>query len=155
MIRHLILIAAALGLLGGTAHAQDRADCTVLEIKASNEGKGIDRELAPLAKKFKKPPFSSWNTFKLLKRHKRVAEKMKAMTFKLVPGGTMSLLLRSTSTSKGKKARLRLTVTIDDENGKRKLESTMNLDSGDYYLIGGDSLSDDSVYILATACSVK
>lgn len=158
MNRLVITTAAALAILvasGPAAHAQDRATCTVLEIQASNQGKGIDNALKPLAKKFKKPPFSSWNTFKLLKRHKKVAQQMKALSIKLVPGSTLSLLFRSATSSKKKKDRLRLTFTIDDKNGKRKLESTMNLDSGDYYLVGGDSLSEDSVYILATACSVK
>ena len=157
MKRLVISTAAALLVFAaaGQVHAQERADCTVLEIKASNEGKGIDGALKPLAKKFKKPPFSSWNTFKLLKRHQKAVQQMKEASFKLVPGGNMSLLFRSVTSSKNKKDRLRLTFTIDDKKGKRKLESTMNLDSGDYYLIGGDSLGDDSVYILATACRVK
>lgn len=152
-----ITTAALLATLAAAplAHAEDKASCTVLEIEASNSGKGIDKALQPLAKKLKKPPFSAWKSFKLLKRHQRNVVRMKAFTLKLVNKGKMSLLYRDASGSAHNKTRLRLSLTLDDAKGKRKLDLTIKLDSGDYYLIGGDPLKDGGTYILATSCEAK
>src|SRR5690606_32981898 len=37
--------------------------CRLLEIRASNEPGGIDRELGPLKAKLQRPPFSAWSRF--------------------------------------------------------------------------------------------
>lgn len=158
MIRLATAIAtlALLALAGaGDAHAQggDRADCTVLEIRASNDDGGIDPALRPVAKKLKRPPFSSWKSFRLLKKHSRQVVKMKALELRLVSGGRMALLYRESVPAKKNKTRLRLSLTLDDKNGKRKLDLTIKLDSGDYHLIGGDPLEGGATYVLATSCS--
>jgi hypothetical protein len=145
---------AALAALATPAEAQQHADCAVLEIKASNDGKGVDPALRPLEKKLKRPPFSAWKSFKLLKRHAKKVARMKELNLALVSGGRMSLLYRDASSDSKSKTRLRLSLTLDDKDGKRKLDLTIKLDSGDYYLIGGDSLEDGSTYILATSCKV-
>jgi hypothetical protein len=153
------LLAAALSVLlaSGEASAQPAVKCTVFEVKASNdgEGPGVDPQLKKLEKKLKKPPFSSWKTFKLLKKHTKTAEQMKPLTLKLVPGWKLGLLYRSASTSKRKKTRLRLTITIDDKTGKRKAETSMNVDEGQFNLIwGGEILGEGSYYFLASACDI-
>jgi hypothetical protein len=135
------------------AMAVEQIKCQVYEIKASNDDTGVDAALKPLAKKLKKPPFSSWKSFKLLKKHDKDIAKMKALSLGLVPGGKLSLLYRDKTAQEGKKVRLRLTFTLDDKAGKRKVDGTINLDSGDYYLIGGDSLKGGGTYILAISCS--
>jgi hypothetical protein len=134
------------------AAAKDDATCEILEIKASNEADEIDPALKPLARKLKKPPFSAWKRFSLLKKHQRVAAKMKAVDVDLVPGGKLSLLYRELSA--GKKPRLRLQFTLDDKTGKRLFNGTVNLDAGDYSLIGGEPLEDDATYILGVTCKV-
>lgn len=160
MIRHAVAFTFVLSLVlagASSAHADtDEAACTLYEIKASKGEGGIDKELAPLAKKLKKPPFSTWKTFKLLKKHTATAVRMKAVTLKLVSGGKVTLLYRDLMESKKRKSkpRLRLSMTLDDKNGKRKLDLTIKLDSGDYHLIGSDA-DKDGTKILATTCSVK
>lgn len=154
------LALAALCLAAAPAAAQESApsktaQCQVYEIKASSEGGGIDPALKVLERKLKKPPFSSWKTFKLLKKHDRQVEQMKALSLPLVPGGKMSILYRDRSDAAGKKPRLRLSFTLDDETGKRVLDGTIKLDSGDYYLIGGDELEGGGTYILAVSCAVR
>jgi hypothetical protein len=131
----------------------EKASCQVFEIKASNDDGGVDAALKPLAKKLKKPPFSAWKRFALLKKHDKAAVKMKAVELRLVPGGTLSILYRERANAKGK-ARLRLTFTLDDKGGKRLFNGTVAVDVGDYSLIGGETLEDGATYILAVSCKV-
>lgn len=133
----------------------DTATCGVFEIEAKNDKPGIDKQLKPLEKKLKKPPFSSWKTFRLLKKHNKKLAKMKAQSIDLHTGGKMSLLYRDKTGGQEKKVRLRLTVQMDDSDGKRKLNSTLKIDSGDYSLIGGEELDSGGTYIVAITCSAK
>lgn len=150
------LVLSALVVGAGVAHAQGQAagtaECQIFEIKATGEGEGVDPALRPLARKLKKPPFSSWKSFKLLKQHGRTVEKMKALNLGLVTGSKLSLLFRGADGGPPSKSRLRLTFALDDKSGKRKVDGTINLDSGDYSLIGGDSIEGGGTYILAVSC---
>jgi hypothetical protein len=142
-------------LVGGPeAHAQDAsARCTFFEIEASNEGEPkVDPPLQPLKKKLEKPPFSSWKTFKVLGKHDNSLSRMKPEQLKLAIGGKLTALYRDLISAKGKKDRLRMTVTMDDKKGKRTLDTTFTVDSGDYILIGGQSLPSGATYILAISC---
>ena len=129
------------------------ADCAIYEIEASNAAPSVDKALTPLAKKLKKAPFSSWKTFKLLKKHDKKLQKMKALRQPLVTGSKLTLLYRDKSAAgPNNKTRLRLKFTLDDKNDKRKLDSTINVDSGDHSLIGGDELKGGATYILGVSC---
>ena len=168
--KHLIGLLAATAVCAGagTAVAQSKdaakpsdakpkapsneADCIFYEIEASNGTASVDKALTPLAKKLKKPPFSSWKTFKLLKKHDKRVQKMKALRQPLVTGSKMTLLYRDRSGGGDQKVRLRLKFTLDDKNDKRKLDSTINVDSGDHSLIGGDELPGGGTYILGVSC---
>lgn len=147
---------AATEAAGKPAPSPQQVDCSIYEIAASDGKPEVDPALRPLQKKLKKPPFSSWKTFKLLKKHDKQAIRMKALTLPLVTGSKLSLLYRDQSANQGKKIRLRLTFTLDDKNDKRKLNGTLNLDSGDFSLIGGDwdKLPDGGTYIVAVSCRV-
>jgi hypothetical protein len=150
------ICALALALVPESARADgDTAACRIFEIRASNDEGPIDRDLKPLERKLKRPPFSSWKKFELLKRQDRTLARNTSVNLKLVPGGRLSLLFRDLTREQGKKPRLRLTFTLDDKGGKRKLDGTINLDSGDHYLIGGDELADGGTYILAIGCQAK
>ena len=133
-----------------------QVDCTIYEMAASSGKPDVDPALRPLVKKLKKPPFSSWTTFKLLKKHDQQAVQQKPLLLPLYTGSKLSLLYHGMSSSQGKKVRLRLAFTLDDKNGKRKLNSTLNLDSGDFSLIGGDwdKLAGGDTYIVAISCRV-
>ena len=136
--------------------APQQVDCAIYEMAASDGKPDVDPALRPLQKKLKRPPFSSWKTFKLLKKHDQQAVRMKALNLKLATGSKLSLLYRDQSAAQGKKVRLRVTFTLDDKNDKRKLNSTLNLDSGDFSLIGNESdkLADGATYIVAVSCRV-
>jgi hypothetical protein len=134
------------------AAVTNNADCTIYEIEASATGNTVDPALKPLSKKLKKAPFSAWKTFKVLKKHSKVVQKMTALRVPLVTGSKMTLLYRDRSGGVENKVRLRLKFTLDDAKDKRKLDSTVNVDSGDHTLIGVDELKDGGMYILGVSC---
>jgi hypothetical protein len=150
------VLVAALTMTSAEARAQsETADCTFIEIKASNTGGGVDKRLEPLQRKLERPPFSSWDTFEMLGRHARTVTRMRAEEVKLRIGGRLTALYRDRVQAKGRRDRLRMTVTMDDKDGKRALDTTFGIDSGKYLLIGGQALPDGATYVLAISCTVK
>ena len=149
-----LLACLTLGALGGDAFA-DSADCTVFEIKATSGEGGIDAELKPITSQLKKPPFSAWKTFSVVKKHTTKAAHMTAVSLKLADGGKLGLLYKERSDAKGKKPRLRVGMTLDSAAGKRKADITLKVDSGDYTLVGQDAGKDGSSRLLAISCAVK
>lgn len=152
----LIASALALGVLAMTApaaHAQSPVACAVVEIEAStSDAPSIDAELRPLEKKLKKPPFSSWNTFKQLGAHAVSLEPMKASTLTLTHGKAQLLLREVTPRGNGKKkARIALGISVDDADGKRVLDSKVAVDAGDY-LVVGRSLKGNRGHLIAMNC---
>jgi hypothetical protein len=134
-----------------SAKAAATAKLTVIEIRASNEEGASDAELTSgaLASKLKKGPFRSWTRFQVMAKHAAKAQQLKAELVKLKPGGQLSLLYRARMKNDGKKDRLRMSVTMDKPDGKRHLDTTVEVDAADYFLVGGWSLKDGATYILA------
>ena len=144
----------ALAAFGGVAQA-DEARCTVFEIKASAGDGGIDPELKPITSKLKKPPFSAWKAFSVVKKHTIAAPHMNAVSLALVSGGKLGLLYKERSDAKNRKPRLRVGLTLDNAAGKRKADITLKVDSGDYTLVGQDAGKDGSSQLLAISCSLE
>ncbi len=156
LMRLVPALAACLVLAAWSGDAlADDAKCDVFEIKATNDKAGIDKELKPLQKKLKNPPFSAWNTFKLVKQHSLKAPKMKAVSVKLSAGGKLGLLYKERNDAKGHKPRLRVVMTLDDAKGKRKADMTLKFDSGNFSLVGQNAGKDGSTRVLAIRCTVK
>src|SRR6478735_1089630 len=93
-MRSRFLAAAFAVTLCGVASAQPKqappppptVSCEFLEISASSGDKpSVDPDLEKLKKKFGKPPFSSWNQFKLLTKIDKslTAKKQEAIQLKL------------------------------------------------------------------------
>ena len=135
------------------AAAKNVATCKVFEIKASNADGGLDKELKPLKKKFKKPPFSAWKTFKLLGKHVKDIGLKHSMSLKLKTGGKLTLMFRDRNAEKKKKVRLRIKFALDDDKGKRTADGTVSLDSGAWAIVGGQSYKGGT-YIVAFSCTV-
>jgi hypothetical protein len=134
------------------AEGDESLGCEIYEIKAVRDGDKIDPELKPLERKLSQPPFSSWKSFSLLKKHNESVSRMRALNVKLVPGSQMQLLYLGMSKEAGKKDRLRLEFTLDDSSGKRTAKATLAVDVGDFYAVVGDPLSGGGHHILAVAC---
>ncbi len=129
----------------GVARADDKANCDYLEISASTtKSPSIDPELKALDRKLKRPPFSSWNTFRKLSGGPISLIKQKANALKLAQGAA-TILLRDRSDK-----RLELSITIDGADGKRVLDNKQSLAVGDWS-VWGHSVKDDG-HILAVIC---
>jgi hypothetical protein len=140
------LAAAMVVALAQPAFAGD-SECSFMEISATKTDKPqVDAELKPLAKKFKKAPFSAWNNFKKLMTGTVSLMKNKPAPLKLKQGSA-SLMLRDRT-----EKRIELTVTMDDASGKRVLEAKPAFKAGDWLMVGGPGLSNDDGHILALTC---
>ena len=145
------IAAAALAVAAPAAHAAPAVTCTVLEIEASTgDAAAMDGALKPLEKKLRKPPFSSWNSFKQLGSQAVALETMKPSAFGLVHGKA-TLLLRDSTAGSTKKPRLSLGIALDDQAGKRVLDSKVNFDAGDFIVVGR-SLPGNKGHLVALSC---
>jgi len=121
--------------------------CEFLEVSASSGDKpSVDAELEKLKKKFKKPPFSSWNQFKLLMRAEKTLTAKKAESIQLKLGKAEATLLSIVNGSQ-----VRLTISIDDAAGKNFVNNTSTFAAGDY-LVFGHSLPNNDGHLLALTC---
>lgn len=127
------------------------ARCTATEIVATNDGKGIDPKLERFRAKLTKPPFSAWNSFRLLGEPGVTTEKDKPATVKLATGGALTLVLKDKMVVQGGKPRLRYGLDIDSKAGKRTVSTVVVFDSGDHVLIAGEPF-EKGTYILALSC---
>jgi hypothetical protein len=127
------------------------AQCIVTEIRGSNEKGGIDAKLERLKAKLSKPPFSSYDTFKLLGEQTVTAERGKPSAATLV-NGKLTLLFKDKLVAQGGKARLRFGIDVDDKQGARTISTESKFDSGDPFFIAGQPY-DGGTYVLALTCS--
>lgn len=150
-------LVAGVVMLGATAVAMpaahaDTVNCSIIEIEASTaDAPSMDAGLKPLERKLKKPPFSSWNSFKQLGSQALSLESMKPGTANLVHGKA-TLILRDVQPPGAKKSRLSLGISLDDGGGKRVLDSKVNVDAGDYFVVGR-SLPANKGHLVALTCS--
>ena len=121
------------------------------EIKASNEKGGVDAKLDKLKAKLSKPPFASYDTFKLLGEHSVNAERGKPAPVKLA-NGSLTLLFKDKLTASGGKTRLRFGIDVDDKQGARTISTESKFDSGDPFFIAGQPY-DGGTYVLALTCN--
>jgi hypothetical protein len=144
-----MMIVVVSGLAGTLkdARAEVTADCEFLEISAKVGDKpAIDAELSPVEKKLKKPPFSTWNQFKLLSRLQKPLAKKKAEPIPLKIGSATATLVEIVDKSK-----VRLTITMDDQKGKQVANNTTTVEAGDY-LIYVHSLPNNEGHLVSLTC---
>ena len=121
--------------------------CDFLEVGASSgTAPVLDPALQKLKKKFKKPPFSSWNVFTLLTSVSQPLTQKKAETIKLKHGQATATLLGIVNTSN-----VRLSISIDDASGKNWVNTTSTFAGGDY-VVFGHSLPNNEGHLLALTC---
>jgi hypothetical protein len=123
------------------------AECDFLEFSGTSGDKpAIDGELQQLEKKLKKPPFSTWNQFKLLARSHKALAKKKTEPISLKTGSATATLVEIVDKSK-----VRLTVTMDDAKGKQVANNTATVEAGDY-VIYVHPLPHNQGHLLSVSC---
>jgi hypothetical protein len=141
-----VLVAASIGG-ARVAAADDKADCEFLEFTSTTappKDATIDADLKPLEKKLKHPPFSAWNSFKLLTKLDKVLAKQKAEAVALKTG-TASAILRDRTPQ-----RVNLGLTLDGADGKRVVDTKPDMQVGDWLVIGTNANNDG--HFLAIMC---
>ncbi len=139
--------AIALAILCASTHAfaEDKADCSYVEIDAANtKAPSVDPALQALEKKLKSPPFTSWNTFRKATGGSVALVKLKPETLKLQHGAA-TILLRDRNDKK-----VDLTATIDGADGKRVLDNKQSVSVGSW-TAWVYNVKDDG-HILALSC---
>lgn len=130
------------------------SQCTATEILATNEKQGIDPKLERLKAKLTRPPFSAWDTFKLLGEQSIRAEKDRPASARLANGGSVTLLFKDKLVVQGGKPRLRFGIDLDSAEGKRTVSTVVVIDSGDSLLFAGEPYKSGT-YILALTCTAQ
>ncbi len=149
------MVVTALAGLGAEAHAQSgeaaSASCTVTELVATNDKKGVDPKLERFKSKLTKPPLTAFDSFTFLGEQKLAIERQKPQHAKLV-NGNLTLLFKDKLTVEGGKPRLRIGVEHDDKDGTRVVSTVVVFDSGDTVLVGGKPF-EKGTYFLALGCT--
>jgi len=141
----LAALAAAL-FTASTARAEVAVDCEFLEMSAKTGDKpAIDGELAPVEKKLKKPPFSTWNQFKFLSHAQKSLQKKQLEPIHLKIGSATATLVEIVDKSK-----IRITVTMDDGKGKQ-VNNTTTVEAGDH-VIFVTPLPNNEGHLLSLTC---
>lgn len=136
----------------GTAHAQGmNAQCSVTELLATNEKKGIDARLDKYKAQLGQPPFKSWDSFTLLGEHNVTLERAKPQTVKL-DNGAMTLLFKDKLVEEAGKARVRVNVDLDDASGKRLISTLVVFGGAANY--GGQPYKGGTHFVFLI-CSAK
>ena len=144
--RLLIALAAGAFVAPGAARADVTAECDFLEISArAGDKPAVDGELKPLEKKLKKPPFGSWNQFKLLGHTQKALAKKKQEPIPLRSGSATATLVEIVDKSK-----VRVTIAMDDGKGKQ-VNNTTTVDAGDY-MIYVHLMANNEGHLLSWTC---
>lgn len=116
---------------------QVKAEIVVLH--ATNEGKGIDPGIGPMPDLLK-PPFSAYDTYKLVEKVELELPKGTAKEKALPDGGKLSVTLTDLVLGKKKAdvTRYVLSATIEKPGGKKFLPGlSVNAVQGEYFFIAG------------------
>jgi hypothetical protein len=115
--------------------AADEASAEVLVLHATNDGKGIDPAIGDLPQ-LKQPPFSSYDSYKLLERGKLALAPSGEM--KLPDGGKLSLQLQKAQPSE-KKGEMRYVVDakVLKKNGDKFVSAEFNTRERIYFFLAG------------------
>jgi hypothetical protein len=144
----MIAVGLALTGTGRPARAEVATECEFLEISAKTGAKpAIDPELQRVEKKLKKPPFSTWNQFKLLSHSKKPLARKKPEPVGLKIGSATATLVEIVDKSK-----VRLTITMDDDKGKQVVNNTTAVEAGDYVIFVHELANNDG-HLLSLTCN--
>jgi hypothetical protein len=145
-----VLATLALLIAAAPARAQGQASCSAIEMMMT-KGKDpapLPDQAKPLEKKLKKPPFSSWNVFKVSSSSDFDLEHMKPKSLKLAAGA--STLVLKDIVAGAKRPTFKIQITMDGASGKRVFDSLVNLESGDYLDYGELLPNDDGHFVFLT-----
>ena len=125
----------------GDKPAGDRARAEIIVLHATNDKKGIDPKIGRLPE-LAKPPFSSYDSYKLLDRAEIDLAKGQPDRRKLPDGGQLAVTLNEITqpAKKGEPARFGVGATIQKPGGKTFLPGmTVNAKKGEIFFVAGQT----------------
>jgi len=111
----------------------------VIILHATNDGKGIDPTIGNLPE-LKKPPFSAYDSYKLIEKGDLDLPKGAAQEKALPDGGKLGLSLKDIvpAKTKGEKSRFILSASLHKPDGKAFLPALeVNAAQGEYFFMAG------------------
>lgn len=115
--------------------AAEQAVAEVLVLHATNDGNGIDPAIGDLPQ-LKQPPFSSYDSYKLLERGKLELGPKGEM--KLPDGGKLILELEKTTSDDGKgKSRYLVAAKVLKKSGDKFVSAEFNAREGVHFFLAG------------------
>jgi hypothetical protein len=111
----------------------------VIVLHGTNDSSGIDPKIGKIPA-LAKPPFSAYNSYKLLDRTKLGLAKGKASAFKLPTGRELSVMYKDVVAQKndGDKPRFVITTSIQKPGGNSFLPLLeVNAKAGEYFFVAG------------------
>jgi hypothetical protein len=118
-------------------------------LHATNDGSGIDPKIGKMPA-LSKPPFSSYNSYKLIERTNLSLDRGKADAFKLPTGRDLRLLFKSAIEPRapGAARRYLLDASIQKPDGKSFLPNVeFNANAGETFFVGGQDYNGGSIFI--------
>lgn len=163
-----VVVIATLWIAGTTDARAQNAACTVIEVHASqapsprapgvqcqrrSRGRGlvcVGAEIPPrLARKLKRPPFSSWRTFRVAQM---VRKSFQPKTSHAIPLQAGSLVIRRHSNANHQ---YKFAVILKNPRGKRVLRTKIGVSPRSYFLVAGLPLGRPrgrGMQVLALTC---
>lgn len=147
-----IALCLALGLVAHGAAAEDRGtpaqtpaaasvNMEVIVLHGTNDGSGIDPKIGKIAE-LAKPPFSSYNSYKLLDRPKVAVQKGKETKVKLPNDREMAIALKDilAAKKKGDVTRYLVSTSIQKPGGNTFLPLLeVNAKAGEWFFVAGQT----------------
>lgn len=137
-------------VLGARSARAQSVACEVLEVSATTGSPEIPASLNRLAKKLKRPPFTSWNRFALLSTRAQTMQLQVPEAIGLSRGGA-ELLVRGIERGDNRRARISLAVTMTDAKRRRVVDTRATIDAGDFFAVGY-SLPNNDGHLIAISC---
>ena len=127
------------GGVAGPTQVIREARAEIVLLHATNENKGIDPSIGILPQ-LAQPPFSAYNSYRLIERSSLVLPLGELKTAKLPDGGKLSLTLKEASSpkKKGQLARFRVGIMIEKEKAKPFLpDLQVSANDGELFFVAG------------------
>lgn len=124
-----------------TAQAEPAVNAEFIVLHGTNDGTGIDAKIGKMPE-LGKPPFSSYNSYKLLEKSASAASKSKPSTTKLPNGGVLKVTLKDIvePKKKGESKRYVMSASIQKPGGNTFLPMLeVNAKAGETFFVAGQS----------------
>lgn len=132
-----------------TAAPSASVSAEIIVLHGTNAGTGIDPKIGNIPA-LSKPPFSSYNSYKLLDRSSRALQKGKSATFKLPTSRDLQVLFKDLvpPSKQGEPTRYVISASIQKANGQAYLPNVeVSAKQGEWFFVGGQSYNGGSLVI--------